>query len=167
MALKKTTKIASLMRSVILRYTAKIKKKKRQEFGNVGNIIIKLSGRGMALVIQWFWVRGFAEGRKRKTFKVSKIIKAFTVSKLLALQKLRHSNSRIQYWVLQGGQNSLHLQCGGERYNKIKKPTPLVWHTPSLLFISQSCMMFAFKESNWAVMRISTERFWQKEKKKP
>lgn len=54
MALKKTTKIASLMRSVILRYTAKIKKKKRQEFGNVGNIIIKLSGRGMALVIQWF-----------------------------------------------------------------------------------------------------------------
>lgn len=35
-------------------------------------------------------LRGFAGGRKRKTFKVSKIIKAFTVSKLLALQKLRH-----------------------------------------------------------------------------
>lgn len=30
---------------------------------------------------------------KIETFKVSKIIKAFTVSKLLALQKLRHSNS--------------------------------------------------------------------------
>lgn len=102
---------------MILSFTAKTtttKKKKRQEFRNLGNII-KLSGRGMALVVQWFRMRGFAGGRKRKTFKVSKIIKAFTVSKLLALQKLRHSNSRIQYCILQGGPNSLHIQQEGKK----------------------------------------------------
>lgn len=73
---------------MILRFIAS--KTNRQDTENVGNII-KLIGRRNGP--SWSVVLSEGVLGKRGTFQVSKIIKAFTTSKLLALQKLRHSNS--------------------------------------------------------------------------